>query len=176
MRGTSRPSSSTAPRRAFPSSPQNGGNGWATFNLNGTAVILNLSRLNQVSVSADGLSATIGGGAIIEEVVAAADKAGVLVMTGNCNCVGALGAGLGGGFGNLVGELGMAVDNILSLRVITPEGEAIDVSPTSNPDLFWAMRGAGPNFGIVTYATVKAVPTEDRTAYLTQMTDRKSVV
>lgn len=157
-------------REQAPLVPQSGGNGWASFNLNGTAVVLNLSRLNQVSVSADKQSAVIGGGAIIQEVVAAADQAGVLVMTGNCNCVGALGAALGGGFGNLVGELGMAVDNILSLRVITPEGEAIDVSPLSNPDLFWAMRGAGPNFGIVTYATVKAVPVEDRSAWLTTLT------
>jgi hypothetical protein len=156
--------------KKLPLVPQNGGNGWASFSLKGPAVILNLAGLNQVTVSADKQSALIGGGAIIQEVVAAADAAGVLIMAGNCNCVGALGAGLGGGFGNLVGELGMAVDNILSLRVVTPKGEAIDVSRTSNPDLFWAMRGAGPNFGIVTYAKVKAVPTSDRSAWLTALT------
>ncbi|KAH7368017.1 FAD binding domain-containing protein [Plectosphaerella cucumerina] len=157
-------------KNKLPLVPQNGGNGWASFNLNGTAVILNLAAFNQVVVSADKKTAVIGGGAIISDVVTAADKAGVLIMTGNCNCVGALGAALGGGFGNLVGELGMAVDNIISLRVVTPTGQAIDVSRTSNPDLFWAMRGAGPNFGVVTYATVKAVPTADRTAWLTALT------
>ncbi|KAM6513599.1 hypothetical protein FALCPG4_015986 [Fusarium falciforme] len=157
-------------KKKLPLVPQNGGNGWASFCLNGPAVILNLSGLNQVTVSHDKKSAVVGGGAIIQDVVAAADAAGVLIMTGNCNCVGALGAGLGGGFGNLVGELGMAVDNILSLRVITPKGKAINISPSSNPDLFWAMRGAGPNFGIVTHAKVKAVPTADRTAWLTALT------
>ncbi|KAL5935606.1 hypothetical protein ACKVV7_000361 [Pyricularia oryzae] len=130
-------------KNKVPFLPQNGGNGW---------------------------TARVGGGAIISDVVAAADAAGVLVQTGNCNCVGALGAGLGGGYGNLIGELGMAVDNILSLRVITAAGEAINVSPSSNPDLWWAMRGAGPNFGIVTHATYKAVPTTNRNAWLITLT------
>ncbi|KAH7014139.1 FAD binding domain-containing protein [Microdochium trichocladiopsis] len=154
--------------------PQNGGNGWAFFDKSksGTpsGVVLNLAGLNQVKVSADKQTAIVGGGAIISDVVAAADAAGVLVQTGNCNCVGALGAGLGGGYGNLIGELGMAVDNMISLRVITADGKAVTVSPTSNPDLWWAMRGAGPNFGIVTYATYKAVPTADRNAWLMSLT------
>ncbi|CRK22468.1 hypothetical protein BN1723_002906 [Verticillium longisporum] len=154
----------------IPLLPQNGGNGWAAFSFNTTGVILNMAGLNQVTISQDKKTAVIGGGAIISEVIAAADKAGVLIQTGNCNCVGALGAGLGGGYGNLIGEFGMAVDNILSLRVITPEGKAIDVSPSSNPDLLWAMLGAGPNFGIVTYATVNAFPTADRNAWLTSLT------
>ncbi|KAJ1323062.1 fumiquinazoline A oxidase [Microdochium nivale] len=152
--------------------PQNGGNGWASFKKPGLelpalpGVVLNLASLNQVAVSADKQTAVVGGGALVSDVIAAADKAGVLVQTGNCNCVGVLGAGLGGGFGNLVGELGMNVDNMLSLRVVTAQGEAIDVSPESHPDLWWAMRGAGPNFGVVTHATYKAVPTEDRSAWL----------
>ncbi|KAM0321726.1 hypothetical protein ACHAQA_009965 [Verticillium albo-atrum] len=157
-------------KNKIPLLPQNGGNGWAAFKFNTTGVILNLSGLNQVVVSSDKKTAVIGGGAIISEVIAAADKAGVLIQTGNCNCVGALGAGLGGGYGNLIGELGMAVDNIQSLRVVTPAGQAIDVSRTSYPDLFWAMRGAGPNFGVVTYATVNAFPTADRTAWLLSLT------
>ncbi|KAK0386874.1 hypothetical protein NLU13_5187 [Sarocladium strictum] len=156
--------------KKLPLVPQSGGNGWAFFSQNGPAVLLNLAGLNQVSVSADKQSALIGGGAIVSDVVAAADAAGVLIMTANCNCLGALGAGLGGGFGNLVGEYGMAVDNVISLRVITPKGEAIDVSRTSHPDLFWAMRGAAANFGIVTYAKVKAVPTTDRTSWIFSMT------
>ncbi|QBZ56784.1 hypothetical protein PoMZ_01700 [Pyricularia oryzae] len=89
----------------------------------------------------------------------------MFVQIGNCNCVGAFGAGLGGNYNNLIGELGMAVDNILSLRVITAAGEAINISPFSNPDFWWAMRGAGPNFGIITHATYKAVPTTNRNAW-----------
>ncbi|KAI6582550.1 hypothetical protein MCOR06_008516 [Pyricularia oryzae] len=157
-------------KNKVPFLPQNGGNGWASLKFNTPGVILNLAGLNQVVVSADKQTARVGGGAIISDVVAAADAAGMLVQTGNCNCVGALGAGLGGGYGNLIGELGMAVDNMLSLRVITAAGEAINVSPSSNPDLWWAMRGAGPNFGIVTHATYKAVPTTNRNAWLITLT------
>ncbi|KAK2610114.1 hypothetical protein N8I77_003569 [Diaporthe amygdali] len=151
---------------------QNGGNGWATgqFDLGSNGVLINLAGLNQVNISADKKTATIGGGALISDVVSAADAAGVLVQTGNCNCVGALGAALGGGYGNLLGEHGFAVDNILELRVITASGEALTVSSTSNPDLYWALRGAGPNFGIVTSAKVNAFPTDDRTSLIVSFT------
>lgn len=60
---------------------------------------MDLSGLNKVTVAADKKTATIGGGAAIGDVIAAANTAGALVITGNCNCVGALGAMLGGGYG-----------------------------------------------------------------------------
>ncbi|KAH8661083.1 FAD binding domain-containing protein [Ilyonectria robusta] len=150
---------------------QNGGNGWAAGQWDlGTGVMLNLAGLNQVVVSTDKKTALVGGGALVGDVIAAADAAGVLVQTGNCNCVGALGAALGGGYGNIMGERGFFVDNILSMRVITPAGEAVTVTPSSDPDLFWALRGAGPNFGVVTYATVNAFATADRTSWIMSMT------
>lgn len=159
-------------QKKIPFVAQNGGNGWATgqFDLGSTGVLINLAGLNQVTISADKKTATIGGGAIISDVITAADAAGVLVQTGNCNCVGALGATLGGGYGNLLGEHGLAVDNVLELRVITAAGKALTASSTSNPDLFWALRGAGPNFGIVASAKVKAFPTADRTALIVNLT------
>ncbi|KAF6811168.1 FAD binding domain-containing protein [Colletotrichum musicola] len=156
----------------IPFLPQNGGNGWAAgqFNLGSTGVLINLAGLNQVTISEDKKTATIGGGAIIGEVIAAADAAGVLVQTGNCNCVGALGAALGGGYGNIMGEHGFAVDNILSLRVITATGKIVTVSKDCNPDMFWALRGAAPNFGIVVSATVNAWETENRNSLILSLT------
>lgn len=62
-------------------------------------VLIDLAGLNSVTVAADKNTATIGGGASIGDVIASADAAGALVITGNCNCVGALGAMLGGGYG-----------------------------------------------------------------------------
>ena len=62
-------------------------------------VVIDLSNLNKVTVAADMTTATIGGGASIGETVAAANAVGALIITGNCNCVGALGAMLGGGYG-----------------------------------------------------------------------------
>lgn len=151
---------------------QNGGNGWAkTSNLGNNGVVINLAGLNTVTVTEDKTQATIGGGVVIREANKAVDAAGALILTGNCNCVGVLGATLGGGYGNLMGEFGFGVDNILSLRVVVASGEILTVSQTSNPDLFFAFRGAGPNFGIVVSATVKAYPSspQDRSAWLTSL-------
>ncbi|KAF2714945.1 FAD binding domain-containing protein [Pleomassaria siparia CBS 279.74] len=151
---------------------QNGGRGWGkTFNLGSNGVLINLAALNKVTFSANKTQATIGGGAIIGDVIPAANAAGALVVTGNCNCLGALGAMLGAGYGNLMGEVGFGVDNIISLRVVIASGEVITVSKTSYPDLFWAMRGAGPNFGVVISATVKSMPAtaEDRTAWINNL-------
>lgn len=139
---------------------QNGGHGWInSFDIHSNGIIINLAGLSQVTVSANKTQATIGGGALISQVIAGADAAGVQVQTGNCNCVGALGAYLGAGYGNLMGLYGFGVDNLISLNVVTAQGKLITVSPTNDPDLWWAMRGAGPNFGIVTSAVVNAYPT-----------------
>lgn len=138
---------------------QNGGGGWAkTFNLGSKGVLINLERLNKVTFNAAKTQATIGGGASINDTIQAAYAAGTLVTTGNCNCVGALGAMLGGGYGNLVGLNGLGVDNIISLRVVTADGKIRTVTASSDPNLFWGLRGAGPNLGVVTSAVVKAYP------------------
>ena len=60
-----------------------------------------------------------------------------------------------------MGEHSFGVDNVLSLRVVTADGQLRDVTAASDPDLFWALRGAGPNFGVVTSATLKAYPASD---------------
>jgi FAD/FMN-containing dehydrogenase len=66
-----------------------------------------------------------------------------------CSCVGLLGAGLGGGTGRLQGLHGLITDNIAAAKVVLATGDLIEVSPTSNADLYWGLRGAGHNFGIV---------------------------
>ena len=78
-------------------------------------------------------------------------------MTGNCNCIGTLGAALGGGYSRLMGFYGFGVDNIVSMNLVAPNGATIKVGP-EDTDLWWALRGAGPNFGVVTSATMKAYP------------------
>lgn len=70
-----------------------------------------------------------------------------------CSCPGQLGVTLGGGIGRFTGKYGLAIDALLSVRLVTADGRLLHVSNTSNPDLFWAIRGAGHNFGIVTSAT-----------------------
>jgi FAD/FMN-containing dehydrogenase len=95
------------------------------------------------------------------------------VQTPNCNCVGTVGALLGGGYGNIMGEHGFAVDNVVSMRVVTASGDILTASKTVNPELFWALRGAGPNFGVVTSAKVNAFPAAaavDRTSWIVSLT------
>ena len=103
----------------------------------------------------------------MSEIIDAAYGNGTQVPVGNCNCIGVLGATLGGGYGRLMGLYGFGVDNILSLNVVTSEGRAINVRP-EDTDFWWALRGAGANFAIVTSATMKAypVPTAQNGAWL----------
>ncbi|KAI1103459.1 FAD-binding domain-containing protein [Jackrogersella minutella] len=137
---------------------QNGGHGWSgAFHLGEDGLVINLRGLNNTVFSADKTQATIGGGAIISEVIAQAYSNDVQVLTGNCNCVGALGAGLGGGYGNLMGLHGFMVDNYLSFNVVLANGSLVTVTPEQE-DLWWALRGAGPNFGVVTSAVMKSTP------------------
>ena len=79
------------------------------------------------------------------------------VVTGSSNCIGVLGTNLGGGYGNLGGLYGLRVDNILSLNTVLANGTFLQVTPKES-DLFWALRGAAPNFGIVTSVVMKSYP------------------
>ena len=73
-----------------------------------------------------------------------------LPASGSCACTGLMGPGLGGGFGRYEGYFGLVLDNIIEMDVVLADGSMITVSDASHPDLYWGMRGAGHNFGIVT--------------------------
>ncbi|KAJ5245940.1 hypothetical protein N7468_000923, partial [Penicillium chermesinum] len=153
---------------------QNGGHGWAdTVHLGSDGLLINLRSLRTVVFNGNKSQVTVGGGVAISEVISAASKAGALVQTGNCNCVGALGAILGGGYGNLLGLVGFGVDNLLSVNLVLADGRLQTVTP-NDEDLWWALRGAGPNFGIVTSATMKSFPVSPpgQTAWFGQLVYR----
>ena len=147
---------------------QGGGNAWATtFEIGQKSVLINLRGIRDITFNKDKTEVVIQGGAIISEVVNAAYGNGTQVVTGNCNCVGTLGANLGGGYSRLMGLYGFGADNILSLNVVNAAGQFQRITP-ADTDLWWAFRGAGANFGIVTSATMKAhpVPTAQNGAWL----------
>ena len=79
-------------------------------------------------------------------------------MLGSCNSVGAIGFSLGGGICRLQANYGLGIDNTISARLITAQGNCITVSATEDPDLWRGLRGAGHNFGIVSELTIKAHP------------------
>ena len=139
---------------------QNGGNGWSTTlnKLNKNGIIINLAGIKAITFNANKTQVTLQGGALVSDTVAAGAANNALIATGICNCIGILGAILGGGVGNLMGLHGLGVDNVLSMNVVTPAGKAITVTPQTDAQLWFALRGAGPNFGIVTSATLKSYP------------------
>ncbi|KAH6645461.1 FAD binding domain-containing protein [Truncatella angustata] len=140
---------------------QGGGHGnTLTFSTVQDAVVINLENFGDVTVN-DDETISVGGGAVFANVYAAAYAAGRELPAGSCPCVGAGGASIGGGHGRLQGEYGMIVDVIVKLRVALWDGSIIDVSATEHADLFWAMRGAGHNFGIVLEYTFKTFPQQN---------------
>ncbi|KAH8648173.1 hypothetical protein BGZ60DRAFT_552959 [Tricladium varicosporioides] len=140
--------------------PQSGTHGFpSSFTaLQNNGIIINLRALNTVNVDLANGTARVGGGTITREVIEAAHAAKAHVMTGVCNTVGIVSALMGGGMGNLISLYGLGVDNMVSCRLVTATGEVISVSEEENSDLWWGMRGAGHNFGIVSELTVKAYP------------------
>jgi FAD/FMN-containing dehydrogenase len=118
-------------------------------------VQIDLGNLNWVDVGVDGKHATIGGGALTKSVVQNLAAAGKRAVTGICECVGIGGAMLGGGHGFLQGQYGLMADQIIDATLVLANGTITHVSEESNPDLFWALQGAGHNFGIVTEFSYK---------------------
>jgi FAD/FMN-containing dehydrogenase len=88
-------------------------------------------------------------------------------VTGWCECTGAIAPLLGGGHGLLQGQYGLLADNLISAQLVLANGTTVTASSTSHPDLFWAIRGAGHNFGVVTKIEYKIydVPADDSWTY-----------
>jgi FAD/FMN-containing dehydrogenase len=133
----------------LPLSVRGGGHHWACLALC-AGIVIDLSGMNGVSVAADHRSAIISGGARAADVAAVTDPLHVAVVTGTCSAVGMAGLTLGGGYGPLVGRFGLALDNLLAAQVVLADGRTVVASRDNEEELFWALRGGGGNFGVVT--------------------------
>lgn len=118
-------------------------------------MMIDLSQLRQISVDPVRRTAHVGPGTTNGELVHALTKYGFATTTGTCASVGMGGSTLGGGIGWLMGRFGATIDNVLAFEVVTADGELITASADQHPDLFWALRGGGGNFGIVTEITYR---------------------
>ena len=123
------------------------------------AVLIDLSRLVSVEIDPDARTATVGGGTTWRPVLEAAAAVGLAPLLGSTPDVGAVGYTLGGGLGWLARGHGLCRDTLRAAEVVTPDGDVVDVSEASNPELLWALRGGGTSgLGIVTSMTVDLVP------------------
>jgi FAD/FMN-containing dehydrogenase len=112
-------------------------------------IVLDLRDLNVLDIDTDGRTAEAGAGLTAAEYTSAVGAKGLATGFGDTGSVGISGITLGGGVGFLVRKHGLTVDNLLGADVVTADGELLGVDAESHPDLFWAIRGGGGNFGVV---------------------------
>ena len=120
--------------------------------------MIDLAEMKGITIDPEEATATAQGGVIWRELNDAAAEHGLAVTGGAVSGTGIAGYTLGGGLGWLMAKYGLAADNLLAVELVTAEGDILHVEATSHPDLFWALRGGGGNFGVATSFTYRLHP------------------
>jgi FAD/FMN-containing dehydrogenase len=139
-----------ARRYNLPLSVRGGGHDWTGRALRSDGLVIDLTRMGEVAIDPRSRVAIVYGGASAREVAAAAGAHGLVAALGNCGMVGMAGLTMVGGYGPLNGLYGLAADNLLGAEVVLADGRRVTAGPDEEPELFWAIRGGGGNFGVVT--------------------------
>lgn len=149
---------SFATKRYIPFVVQAGGHSTSGSSSTYGGIVISLDRMCKVLVDPASKTVAVQGGAKWEDVDNAADQHGLAVVGATANHLGVGGTTLGGGYGWLTGRYGLIIDNLLSVKMVLADGRIVMASDTENSNLFWAIRGAGQEFGVVTEFVFKAHP------------------
>jgi hypothetical protein len=145
----------------LPVAVRGGGHNRAGLSVCNDGLVIDLSTMNRVDVDLDGRVAHAQAGALTVQVDAAVQRVGLATTLAGCPTVGIAGLTLGGGEGFLMSKYGAACDNLISAQLVTVDGRQVAASEDSNPDLFWAIRGGGGNFGVATELEYRLHPLTD---------------
>ena len=150
----------------LPVRARSGGHSYAGYSTLSGGIVLDLRQLNGIRFDRSTGTATVGAGAQLIDVYAGLAAHGVTVPGGSCPSVGVSGVTLGGGMGLAGRRFGLTLDSVAGMRIVTADGQLRTVSKTSDPDLFWALRGGGGgNFGVVVAFTFKVHPMPAQASY-----------
>jgi hypothetical protein len=135
-----------------------GGHSLAGFSTCAGGLVIDLSKMRQVSVNPDLRRANFAGGCLLGSIDTATQQVGLVFPSGVVSHTGAAGLVLGGGTGWLTRRFGLSCDNVEGFTLVTADGSVVCCHSRENPDLFWALRGGGGNFGVVTEFEVRVHP------------------
>ncbi len=132
-----------------------GGHSYSAATIPHGGILLDLAPMRSVTVDLEQNRVTIGPGVTCAQMDAATQKHGLATPSPTASAVGVIGALQGGGSGWLSRKYGLTLDNLISAQVVTADGRVLKASEEENPDLFWGLRGAGANLGVITSAELQ---------------------
>ncbi|MFG2554536.1 FAD-binding oxidoreductase [Streptomyces sp. NPDC048581] len=142
----------------IPVAVRGGGHGSDGYAMPGGALVVDLSAMKAITVDPETRVVRAQPGVLLGELDAAAQGHGLAVPAGTVSSTGVAGLTLGGGIGHLMRRFGATVDNLLACEMVTVDGRKVRADEAENPELFWALRGGGGNFGVVTAFEYRARP------------------
>src|SRR3954470_408878 len=137
---------------------RSGGHNGAGLGSVDDGLVIDVSEINAVTVEATARLARVGGGALLSKLVEVTHQLGLTVPVGIIGTTGVGGLTLGGGVGHLTRAFGLTSDNVVAATVVLADGSIVQCDADREPELFWALRGGGGNFGIVTQFTFRCHP------------------
>jgi FAD/FMN-containing dehydrogenase len=143
---------------SMPISIRSGGHNVTGCSLCENGLVIDLSQMKKISIDPVSRTAIVEPGLTIGEVINETQKYGLGLTIGTVSGTGIAGLTLGGGMGWLMGKYGLTADHLLAAEIVTADGQILSVNEKEHADLFWAIRGGGGNFGVVTSFTFRLHP------------------